>query len=158
MQWWQSGIVYQIYPISFQDTNGDGLGDLAGIRSRLDYLAWLGVDAIWISPVYPSPLADFGYDVSDYCAIDPRFGTLDDFDALVEAAHARGMRVILDFVPNHTSDRHPWFEESRASRTSRRRGWYLWRDPKPDGGPPNNWISNFGGSAWALDRATGQYY
>ncbi len=156
--WWKRGIVYQIYPRSFQDSNGDGIGDLKGIRRRLDYLAWLGVDAIWISPVYTSPMADFGYDVADYCGIDPIFGTIEDFDRLVEDAHARGLKLILDFVPNHTSDRHPWFAESRSSRTSPRRDWYIWRDAAPDGSPPNNWISNFGGPAWEWDEATGQYY
>ncbi|WP_437320420.1 alpha-amylase family glycosyl hydrolase [Sorangium sp. So ce385] len=157
-RWWQRGIVYQIYPRSFMDSNGDGIGDLRGIRSRLSYLAWLGVDAIWISPIYTSPMADFGYDVSDYRGIDPRFGTLDDFDALVRDAHGLGLKVILDFVPNHTSDQHPWFVESRASRESAKRGWYLWRDPAPDGGPPTNWLSEFGGPAWESDAATGQYY
>ncbi|HEX2189083.1 MAG TPA: alpha-amylase family glycosyl hydrolase [Longimicrobiaceae bacterium] len=156
--WWQRGIVYQVYPRSFQDSDGDGVGDLRGITARLDYLRWLGVDAVWISPVYPSPMADFGYDVSDYCGIHPMFGTLEDFDRLVAEAHARGLKVILDFVPNHTSDRHPWFLESRASRDSPKRDWYIWRDPAPDGGPPNNWLSNFGGPAWTLDEATGQYY
>ncbi|MGN6572117.1 MAG: alpha-amylase family glycosyl hydrolase [Pseudolabrys sp.] len=157
-RWWQRGIVYQVYPRSFQDTNGDGVGDLAGIRMRLDYLAGLGVDAVWISPVYPSPMADFGYDVADYCGIDPLFGTLADFDGLVAEAHARGLKVILDFVPNHTSDRHPWFVESRASRDNPKRDWYIWRDGKADGAPPNNWISHFGGPAWAYDAATGQWY
>jgi len=156
--WWQHGIVYQIYPRSFQDTNGDGIGDLAGIAARLDYLVDLGVDAIWVSPIYPSPMADFGYDVADYCAIDPIFGTLADFDALVAEAHRRGLKLILDFVPNHTSDRHPWFLESRSSRSNPRRDWYVWRDPGPDGGPPNNWISNFGGPAWTFDPESGQYY
>jgi alpha-glucosidase len=156
--WWKSGIVYQIYPRSFQDSNGDGVGDLKGIRQRLDYLAWLGVDAIWISPIYTSPMADFGYDVADYCGIDPIFGTIEDFDRLVEDAHARGLRLILDFVPNHTSDRHPWFAESRSSRTDPKRDWYIWRDAAPDGSPPNNWISNFGGPAWEWDETTGQYY
>ncbi|HEX2529715.1 MAG TPA: alpha-amylase family glycosyl hydrolase [Geminicoccus sp.] len=156
--WWKRGIVYQIYPRSFQDANGDGIGDLDGIRQRLDYVAWLGVDAIWISPIYPSPMADFGYDVADYCGIDPIFGTLDDFDRLVEEAHARGLKLILDFVPNHTSDQHSWFQESRSSRTSPKRDWYIWRDPAPGGAPPNNWISNFGGPAWEWDEATGQYY
>jgi alpha-glucosidase len=157
-EWWQRGIVYQIYPLSFQDSDADGKGDLRGIRSRLDYLVSLGIDAIWISPFYPSPMADFGYDISDYCAVAPTFGTLGEFDALVSEAHAKGLRIILDFVPNHTSCEHPWFRESRASRNSARRDWYLWRDPAPDGGPPNNWLSNFGGSAWELDPATGQYY
>jgi alpha-glucosidase len=156
--WWKRGTVYQVYPRSFQDTNGDGVGDLAGITQRLDYLAWLGVDAVWISPVYPSPMADYGYDVADYCGIDPLFGTLADFDALVAEAHRRKLKVILDFVPNHTSIAHPWFAEARASRESPRRDWYIWRDPAPDGGPPNNWLSNFGGPAWTLDPATGQYY
>jgi alpha-glucosidase len=156
--WWKRGIIYQIYPRSFQDSNGDGIGDLKGIRQRLDYLAWLGVDAIWISPIYTSPMADFGYDVADYCGIDPIFGTLEDFDHLVEETHAKGLKLILDFVPNHTSDRHPWFQESRSSRTSSKRDWYIWRDPGLDDGPPNNWISNFGGPAWEWDEATGQYY
>src|SRR6185436_14956605 len=156
--WWQRGVIYQIYPLSFQDSNGNGFGDLPGLLSRLDYLEWLGVDAIWLSPIYPSPMADWGYDVADYCDVDPRFGTLADADALIAAAHARGIRVLLDFVPNHTSERHPWFVESRSSRDSPKRGWYHWRDPAPGGGPPNNWISVFGGSAWTLDDATGQYY
>jgi alpha-glucosidase len=157
-EWWRHAVIYQIYPLSFQDANGDGYGDLRGIIDRLDYLAWLGVDAIWLSPIYPSPMADFGYDVSDYTAIAPMFGSLDDFDALVTGAHERGLRVILDFVPNHTSNEHPWFIESRSSRNNPRRDWYLWRDPAPDGGPPNNWLSVFGGSAWTYDAATGQYY
>jgi alpha-glucosidase len=156
--WWRTGVIYQVYPRSFQDTNGDGVGDLEGIRRRLDHLVWLGVDAVWISPFYPSPMADFGYDVSDYCGVDPLFGSLDDFDRLAAEAHERGLRIILDFVPNHTSDRHPWFKEARASRNSPRRDWYIWRDPAPDGGPPNNWVSNFGGSGWEYDEATGQYY
>jgi alpha-glucosidase len=156
--WWKRGIVYQIYPRSFQDSNGDGIGDLEGIRRRLDYLGWLGVDAVWISPIYQSPMADFGYDVADYCGIDPIFGTIDDFDRLVEDTHRRGMKLILDFVPNHTSDQHPWFQESRSSRTNPKRDWYIWRDPAPDGGPPNNWISNFGGAGWTFDQGTGQYY
>ncbi|MGE5537730.1 MAG: alpha-amylase family glycosyl hydrolase [Gemmatimonas sp.] len=156
--WWKRGIIYQIYPRSFQDTDGDGIGDLAGIRSRLGYLEELGIDAIWISPIYPSPMADFGYDVANYCAIDPTFGTFDDFDRLVADAHRRGIKVILDFVPNHTSDRHPWFVESRSSRASPKRDWYIWRDPGPGGGPPNNWVSNFGGSGWEWDAATKQYY
>jgi alpha-glucosidase len=156
--WWQSGIVYQIYPRSFQDSNGDGIGDLNGIASRLDHLVDLGIDAVWISPIYPSPMADFGYDVADYCGIDPIFGTLADFDRLLAEAHARGLKVILDFVPNHSSDRHPWFLESRSSRDNPKRDWYIWRDPAPDGGPPNNWLARFGGSAWDWDEATGQYY
>ncbi len=156
--WWQKGVIYQVYPRSFQDSNGDGVGDLNGIAQRLDHLARLGVDAVWISPIFPSPMADFGYDVSDYCAIHPLFGSLADFDALLKAAHDRGLKLILDFVPNHTSDRHPWFQESRSSKTNRRRDWYVWRDPKPDGSPPNNWESEFGGPAWSFDEATGQYY
>ncbi len=156
--WWQRGIVYQIYPRSFMDSNGDGIGDLSGIRSKLDYLQELGVDAIWISPIYPSPMADFGYDVSNYTDIHPMFGTLDEFDALVAAAHERNLKIILDFVPNHTSDEHPWFLESRSSRDNPKRDWYIWRDPAPDGGPPNNWRAAFGGVAWEYDTATGQYY
>jgi len=158
MTWWQRGIIYQIYPRSFMDSNGDGTGDLPGIISRLDYLEWLGVDAIWISPIFPSPMADFGYDISDYTNIDPLFGTLDDFDRLLADAHHRGLRVLLDYVPNHTSDRHPWFRESRSSRNNPRRDWYIWRDPSPSGGVPNNWLSAFGGSAWEWDARTGQYY
>ncbi len=156
--WWQRGIIYQVYPRSFQDSNGDGVGDLPGITSRLDYLHWLGVDAVWISPIFPSPMADFGYDVSDYTGIHPLFGTLEEFDVLIREAHARGLKVILDFVPNHTSEQHPWFLESRSSRDNPKRDWYIWRDPAPDGGLPNNWLSNFGGPAWTLDEKTGQYY
>ena len=156
--WWRTGAIYQIYPRSFQDSNGDGIGDLEGIRRQLDYLVWLGVDAIWISPIYPSPMIDFGYDVADYCGIDPIFGSLEDFDRLLAEAHARGLKLILDFVPNHTSDQHPWFAASRSSRADPKRDWYIWRDPAPGGGPPNNWISNFGGSAWTFDERTGQYY
>jgi alpha-glucosidase len=140
------------------DSNGDGVGDLAGITSRLDYLQGLGVTAIWISPIYPSPMADFGYDVSDYCGIHPLFGTLQEFDHLVEEAHSRGLRVILDYVPNHTSEEHPWFAESRSSRDNPKRDWYIWRDARPDGSPPNNWVSHFGGIAWTRDEAAGQYY
>lgn len=156
--WWQSAVLYQVYPRSFQDTDGDGIGDLPGLMRRLPHLVELGVDALWLSPIYPSPMADFGYDISDYTDIDPVFGTLADFDALLDAAHRHGIKVLLDLVPNHTSDRHPWFEESRASRNNPKRDWYIWRDPAPDGGPPNNWLSEFGGSAWAFDPATGQYY
>ncbi|MDX3908413.1 MAG: alpha-amylase family glycosyl hydrolase [Sphingobium sp.] len=156
--WWESGVIYQIYPRSFQDSDGDGVGDLAGIESRLDHVVRLGVDAVWLSPIFPSPMADFGYDVADYCAIDPMFGDLDAFDRLLAAAHARGLKLILDFVPNHSSDQHPWFIASRSSRTDPKRDWYIWRDAAPDGGPPNNWISDFGGSAWEWDEATGQYY
>jgi alpha-glucosidase len=157
-EWWQDGIIYQIYPRSFSDSNGDGLGDLPGITDRLDYLAWLGIDAIWLSPFYPSPDADFGYDISDYTAVDPRFGTLADFDSLLEQAHRRGIRLVLDMVLNHTSDLHPWFAESRASRDNPKRDWYIWRDPAPDGREPNNWQASFGGSAWEFDPQTGQYY
>jgi alpha-glucosidase len=157
-EWWQSGIIYQVYPRSFQDSNGDGVGDLPGVLSRLDYLSWLGVDAIWLSPIYPSPMADFGYDISDYTDVDPLFGTLADFDRLVDEAHRRRMKVVLDFVPNHTSDEHPWFQESRSSRDNPRRDWYIWHDPAPGGGPPNNWLSNFGGEAWQFDEQTGQFY
>ena len=156
--WWQQGIVYQVYPLSFQDSDGDGRGDLNGIRRRLDYLSWLGINALWISPIYPSPMKDFGYDISDYCNIAAAFGTLTDFNRLLEEAHARGLKVILDFVPNHTSDQHPWFIDSRSSRASAKRDWYIWRDPAPGGGPPSNWLAQFGGSAWQYDEATGQYY
>ncbi|GAC1355249.1 MAG: alpha-amylase family glycosyl hydrolase [Acidobacteriaceae bacterium] len=156
--WWQSGVIYQVYPRSFQDSNGDGIGDLSGILSRLDYLVDLGIDAIWISPFYPSPMTDFGYDVSDYTGVDPIFGTLDDFDRLIAGIHSRGLKLILDFVPNHSSDEHPWFLESRSSRDNPKRDWYLWRDPAPGGNPPNNWLSHFGGAAWTLDPHTGQFY
>lgn len=156
--WWQSGAIYQIYPRSFQDSDGDGIGDLEGIIGRLDYVAGLGVDAIWISPIFPSPMADFGYDISDYCAIEPIFGDLATFDRLIEAAHRHGVKIILDYVPNHTSDRHPWFVESRSSRASPKRDWYVWRDAKPDGSAPTNWIAEFGGSAWTWDASTGQFY
>ena len=155
---WATGVGYQVYPITFADSDGDGIGDLAGIRSRLDHLEWLGVDLLWLSPINPSPWADCGYDVADYCAVDPRLGTLDDLDALVADAHGRGMRVLLDLVPNHTSDRHPWFVEARPTREASRRDWYVWRDPGPDGGPPNNWVSIFGGPTWTFDPGTGQYY
>ncbi len=155
--WWRRGVIYQVFPLTFMDASGDGIGDLRGVAQRLDYVASLGVAAIWLSPIYPSPLVDFGYDVADYQAVDQRFGTLGDFDRLVAAAHRRGLRVILDFVPNHTSDRHPWFVESRSSSDNPRRDWYIWRDPRPDGGPPNNWVSYFG-SAWTYDPPTGQFY
>ncbi|MBC8731529.1 alpha-amylase family glycosyl hydrolase [Paraburkholderia sp. UCT2] len=158
LAWWQRGVIYQIYPRSFQDSNGDGIGDLPGMSARLEYVAALGVDAVWISPIYPSPMADFGYDVADYCNIDPIFGTLDGFQQLMGHAHRLGLKVLLDFVPNHSSSRHPWFEESRSSRDDPKRDWYLWRDPAPDGGPPNNWLSRMGGSAWEWDKVTGQYY
>lgn len=157
-KWWQKGVVYQVYPRSFQDSDGDGVGDLRGITERLDLQEWLGVDAVWISPFYPSPMADFGYDITDYTDVHPMFGTLSDFDALVAEAHRRRIKVILDYVPNHTSDEHPWFVESRSSPENPRRDWYLWRDPASDGGPPNNWQSVFGGGAWEWDEATQQYY
>jgi alpha-glucosidase len=156
--WWQSAVLYQIYPRSFQDSDDDGVGDLKGILERLPYLMDLGVEALWLSPVFPSPMADFGYDISNYTDIAPIFGSLEDFDALVAAAHRSGVRVLLDLVPNHTSNRHPWFADGRRSREDPRRDWYIWRDPAPDGGPPNNWLSEFGGSAWQFDAPTGQYY
>ncbi len=157
--WWKSAVLYQIYPRSFADTGGDGVGDLEGVRRHLDHLEWLGIDAIWLSPFYPSPMADFGYDVSDYCGVDPLFGTLEEFDRLLAEAHARNIRVILDWVPNHTSDQHPWFVESRSGRDSPKRNWYVWRDPAPDGGPPNNWIRAWGGTpAWTFDPPSDQWY
>ena len=156
--WWQRGVIYQVYPRSFADSNGDGVGDLRGIVERLDHLAWLGVDAVWICPIGVSPDADWGYDVADYCSVQPVLGTLDDVDALVAEAGARGIRVMLDLVPNHTSAKHPWFRQARASRTAPKRDFYVWADPKPDGSPPNNWRSSFGGPAWTVDPATCQYY
>ncbi len=157
-KWWQRGVIYQIYPRSWADGNGDGVGDFAGILRRLEYLPDLGVDAIWISPFYPSPQADFGYDVSDFVDVDPVYGNLNDFDLLVSAAHELGLKLIIDWVPNHTSDLHPWFLDSRSSRDSAKRDWYVWRDPKPDGSLPNNWPAVFGGPAWEFDEQTGQYY
>lgn len=157
-EWWKRAVVYQVYPRSFQDSGGDGVGDLPGVLSRLDHVQELGADTLWLSPIYTSPMADFGYDVADYTGIHPEFGTLDDFDALVAGCKSRGLRLLLDLVPNHTSDRHPWFVSSRSSKSDPKRRWYHWRDPGPDGGPPNNWMSVFGGSAWELDSATGQYY
>jgi len=156
--WWRDAVVYQVYPRSWQDDSGDGVGDLAGIASRLDHLVSLGVDVLWVSPFYPSPMADFGYDVADYRGVDPLFGTLEDFDELLAAAHARGLKFVMDFVPNHSSSEHPWFTESAASRDSAKRDWYLWRDAAPGGGAPNNWKSSAGGSAWAWHEPTGQYY
>ncbi len=156
--WWQGAIGYEVYVRSFSDSDGDGLGDLPGIRARLPYLADLGVDVVWLTPFYPSPQADHGYDVADYLDIDPRFGTLDDLDRIVDDAHELGMRVLVDLIPNHTSDQHPWFLDSRSARDADKRDYYVWRDPAPDGGPPNNWVSHFGGPAWTLDEATGQYY
>ncbi len=182
LPWWQSGVIYQIYPRSFKDSDGDGIGDLQGILSKLDYLSWLGVDAIWICPFYPSPMIDFGYDITNYCDIDPIFGDLKTFDALVEVAHRSNLKLIIDFVPNHTSNLHPWFQQSRQSRSDPKRDWYIWADPKPDGSPPNNWLCMLGGSSvgvgtiwkaeeeplyhppipagssWAWDVATQQYY
>lgn len=161
-RWSNVRAIYQIYPRSFYDTNADGVGDLPGIIEKLDYLAGssssLGVDAIWISPFYPSPMADFGYDISDYKSVHPMFGTLEDFDRLIALAHDRAIKVMIDFVPNHTSDEHEWFKQSRTSATNEYRDWYVWRDPAPDGGPPNNWLSLFGGPAWQFDELTGQYY
>jgi alpha-glucosidase len=157
--WWRDAVVYQIYPRSFADSNGDGVGDLAGITSKLDYLADLGVDALWLSPIFTSPMRDFGYDVADYCGIDPVFGTDADFDDLISGLHDRGMRLLLDWVPNHTSSDHPWFVESRSSRDNPKRDWYVWRDRKPDGSPPTNWMSQFKGvPAWTHDEATDQSY
>jgi alpha-glucosidase len=156
--WWRGGVLYQIYPRSFADSNADGIGDLAGLTDRLDYLEWLGVDGIWLNPVMPSPNHDWGYDVADYCAVHPELGDLDDVDRLVGESQRRGISVLFDLVPNHTSDRHPWFMDSRSGRRSPRRDFYVWADPKPDGSPPNNWLSAFGGPAWTLDEASGQYY
>ena len=156
--WWKDAVVYQVYPRSWQDGSGDGVGDLVGIASRLDHLVALGVDVVWVSPFYPSPMADFGYDVADYTGVDPLFGTLADFDALLAAVHARGLKLLMDFVPNHTSSEHPWFVESAASRGNPKRDWYLWRDAAPGGGPPNNWKSSSGGSAWEWHAPTAQYY
>ncbi|RXG92635.1 alpha-amylase family glycosyl hydrolase [Bradyrhizobium zhanjiangense] len=156
--WWQSAVIYEIAPISFQDSNGNGKGDLAGLMSRLDYLRWLGIDAVWLTPIYRSPFRDLGYDISDYCSIDPGFGTLDEFDRLVSALHAEGIRLILDLVPNHTADDHAWFVESSSSRHSAKSDWYIWADPAENGGPPNNWLSRFGGSAWEWCDARRQYY
>jgi alpha-glucosidase len=157
-EWWRGGVIYQVYPRSFQDTNGDGIGDLPGIMRRLDHIASLGVDAIWLSPFFQSPQADMGYDVSDYKEVDRLFGTLEDFDSLVQRAHALGLKVIIDQVLSHTSDKHPWFRESRLSRTNSRADWYVWANPKRDGSPPNNWPSVFGGRAWEWSPSRGQYY
>ncbi len=156
--WWRGAVIYQIYPRSFQDSNGDGVGDLLGIVHRLPYIASLGVDAIWISPFFTSPMKDFGYDVSDYCDVDPMFGTLADFDAVIDTAHSLGIKVLIDLVLSHTSDQHPWFVESREDRTNPKANWYVWADAKPDGTPPNNWLSIFGGSAWQWDAGRLQYY
>jgi alpha-glucosidase len=163
LPWWRHAVFYEIYVRSFQDSDADGIGDLPGLIQRLDYLNdgtpnSLGVDALWLTPINPSPMYDFGYDVSDYCAVDPLFGKLGDVDRLIAEAHRRSLRIIVDLVPNHTSHQHAWFAASRATRTSPKRDWYIWRDPGPNGGPPNNWVSSFGGPAWTLDPATGQYY
>jgi alpha-glucosidase len=158
--WWKSAVVYQIYPRSFADGNADGIGDLTGLREHLDHIAWLGVDAVWLSPIFPSPMRDFGYDVADYCNVDPVFGTLADVDALVAEAHRRNLRVLLDWVPGHTSSDHPWFLDARSSTTSAHRDWYVWRDPRPDGSPPNNWVTPWlrERPTWTLDETTGQYW
>lgn len=156
--WWQDAVGYSIFPMSFQDSNGDGWGDINGIINRLDYLDWLGVELIWLGPLYRSPLVDAGYDIADFHSIDPVFGTFEDFDRMLEAMHRRGMRLVMDFVPNHTSHQHPWFMESRQSRQSSKRDWYVWRDGKPDGSPPTNWIDNTKQSAWAWDETSGQWY
>jgi alpha-glucosidase len=158
LEWWRRAVIYEIAPVSFQDSNGDGRGDLRGLIDRVPYLEWLGIEAVWLTPIYPSPMLDLGYDIVEFCDVDPSFGTLDDVDRLLAVLHARGIRLILDFVPNHTSDKHPWFVESRGTRASAKRDWYLWADPAPNGGPPTNWLSRFGGSAWQWDEATGQYY
>ena len=161
LPWWKTAVVYQIYPRSFAEAGGDatGVGDIPGVRSRLDHLVRLGVDAIWLSPFYRSPMKDFGYDISDHCDVDPVFGTLANVDDLVADCHSHGLRVLVDLVPNHTSDQHPWFRASRSSRDDPKRDWYVWRDPAPGGGPPNNWVAAFRPeSAWTFDEATGQYY
>ncbi|WP_188576712.1 alpha-amylase family glycosyl hydrolase [Tistrella bauzanensis] len=158
MQWWRGAIIYQIYPRSFQDTNGDGIGDLPGVTRRLSHLASLGVDALWISPFFKSPMVDFGYDIEDYREVDPLFGTIEDFDALLAEAHRLGLKVVIDMVLSHTSQRHRWFQESRRSRENARADWYVWADPRPDGTPPNNWLSMFGGSAWTWEPRRRQYY
>lgn len=158
VSWWRGGVIYQIYPRSFKDTNGDGIGDLNGITEKLPYIASLGVDAIWISPFMTSPMKDFGYDVSDYCSVDPMFGTMDDFKAMLKAAHDLNLKIIIDLIYSHTSDQHPWFQESRKSRNNPKSDWYVWADPKPDGTPPTNWLSVFGGSSWQYDSWRGQYY
>ncbi len=156
--WWKGASIYQIYPRSFADSNGDGIGDLAGITARLEHIAELGVDAIWLSPFFPSPMKDFGYDVADYCGVDPIFGSLKDFDALVARAHDLGLKVLIDQVFSHSSDQHPWFVDSRSSATAAKADWYVWADARPDGSPPSNWQSVFGGPAWTWDARRGQYY
>ncbi|MFP4009409.1 MAG: alpha-amylase family glycosyl hydrolase, partial [Spirulinaceae cyanobacterium] len=156
--WWRSAVIYQVYPRSFVDSNGDGIGDLNGIRQKLDYIASLGVDAVWISPFFKSPMRDFGYDISDYRAVEPMFGTLEDFQHLLNEAHDLNLKVLIDQVWNHTSDEHPWFVESRSSKDNPKADWYVWADAKPDGSPPNNWRATFGGSAWTWDETRQQYY
>jgi alpha-glucosidase len=157
-EWWREAIIYQVYPRSFKDSNDDGIGDLPGITAKLDYIASLGVDIVWISPFFTSPMQDFGYDVSDYCDVDPIFGTLADFDALIQRAHELGLKIMIDQVLSHTAEAHPWFEQSRQNKTNPKSDWYVWSDPKPDGNPPNNWLSIFGGSAWQWDTRRKQYY
>ena len=157
-EWWQHGIIYEVYLRSFKDSDGDGIGDLKGVVEKLDYLEWLGINAIWITPFYPSPMKDLGYDISDYRGTDPVFGTMDDFDKLLAAVHQKNMKLIIDLVPNHSSDQHEWFKESKSSKDNPKRDWYLWKDAKPDGSEPNNWLSVLGGSAWQWDEITGQYY
>jgi len=156
--WWRQAIIYQVYPRSYLDTNGDGVGDLAGITDKLDYIAGLGVDIVWLSPFFKSPMKDFGYDISDYCDVDPLFGSLADFDALVDKAHRLGLKIMIDQVLSHTADAHPWFVESRSNRDNPKADWYVWSDPRPDGNPPNNWLSVFGGSSWQWDTRRRQYY
>ena len=156
--WWQGSFGYQIYIRSFADSNDDGHGDFQGILSKIPYLKDLGVDFLWITPFYPSPMADWGYDVAEYCDIDPTFGTLDDFDALIGQAHESGIKIVADLVPNHTSDQHKWFKESKKGPENEFRDYYIWKDPAPDGGPPNNWVAYFGGPAWTFDEISGQYY
>ena len=156
--WWRHGVIYQIYPRSFMDSNGDGIGDLQGIIDQLDYLVALGIDAIWISPFFTSPMRDYGYDISDYKDVHPMFGNLATFHKLLAAAHERNLRVVLDYVPNHTSDQHPWFIQSRSAIDHPKRDWYIWKDAEPDGSAPNNWEAIFGGPAWEWDQQTQQYY
>ena len=157
-EWWRGAVIYQVYPRSFADSDDNGVGDLAGITGRLEHIASLGVDGVWLSPFFTSPMKDFGYDVADYCDVDPVFGTLADFDRLTARAHELGLKVIIDLVFSHTSDQHPWFRESRIDRTNGKADWYVWADPKPDGSPPSNWQSVFGGPAWTWDARRGQYY
>ena len=157
-EWWRGAMFYEVYLRSFRDSDGDGIGDLAGLQEKLDYIQSLNVDGIWLSPFYPSPQKDFGYDITDFCAVDPTFGTLDEFDRLLADAHNRGLAVLIDIVPCHTSDEHPWFQESRRDPDGTMGDWYIWADPAHDGGPPNNWLSSFGGPAWTWDPRRSQYY